>query len=53
MDLPYRMHLAPDNTGLWGVQQTEDAARTVSALLQEDMEVSVQSGFGHRPYDIP
>lgn len=38
-DLPYKMHVTPDNTGLWHIKQTEDAAKTASQLLQEDMEV--------------
>jgi hypothetical protein len=38
-DLPYKMHVTPDNTGLWRIKQTEEAARKVSELLQEDMEV--------------
>lgn len=33
------MHVAPDNTGLWHIKQTDEAARKVSELLQEDMEV--------------
>ncbi|KAK4230441.1 hypothetical protein QBC38DRAFT_507535 [Podospora fimiseda] len=32
------MHITPDNTGLWGVKQTEEAAKKVTDLLQEDME---------------
>ncbi|KAK4185016.1 hypothetical protein QBC35DRAFT_517204 [Podospora australis] len=32
------MHITPDNTGLWGITQTEEAAKKVSELLQEDME---------------
>ncbi|KAK3903440.1 hypothetical protein C8A05DRAFT_32842, partial [Staphylotrichum tortipilum] len=35
---PYKMHVTPDNTGLWRIKQTEDAARTATELLQEDME---------------
>lgn len=38
-DLPYKMHVTPDNTGLWQIKQTEAAAQKVSELLQEDMEV--------------
>ncbi|AEO63315.1 uncharacterized protein THITE_2125850 [Thermothielavioides terrestris NRRL 8126] len=37
-DLPYKMHVTPDNTGLWHIQQTDEAAKKVSELLQEDME---------------
>ncbi|KAL2162733.1 hypothetical protein VTH06DRAFT_6569, partial [Thermothelomyces fergusii] len=37
-DLPCRMHVTPDNTGLWRIRQTDEAARKVSELLQEDME---------------
>ena len=39
-DLPYKVHVTPDNTGLWHIKQTEEAAKKVSELLQEDMEVS-------------
>lgn len=39
-DLPYKMHIAPDNTGLWHVKQTDEAAKKVSELLQDDIEVS-------------
>lgn len=38
--LPYKMHVAPANTGLWGIQQTDEAAQKTSELLQEDLEVS-------------
>ncbi|KAK4104894.1 hypothetical protein N658DRAFT_492994 [Parathielavia hyrcaniae] len=37
-DLPYKMHVTPDNTGLWHVKQTDEAAKKASELLQEDME---------------
>ncbi|KAK4044787.1 hypothetical protein C8A01DRAFT_42405 [Parachaetomium inaequale] len=36
--LPYKMHVTPDNTGLWHIKQTDEAAQKVSELLQEDME---------------
>ncbi|KAK4467009.1 hypothetical protein QBC42DRAFT_165321 [Cladorrhinum samala] len=32
------MHITPENTGLWGVTQTEEAAKTVTELLQKDLE---------------
>lgn len=38
-DLPCKMHLSPDNTGLWHIKQTDEAAKKASELLQEDMEV--------------
>jgi hypothetical protein len=37
--LPFKMHVTPDNTGLWHIKQTDEAAKKVSDLLQEDMEV--------------
>jgi len=40
-DLPYKMHVTPDNTGLWRIKQTNEAAQKVSELLQKDMEVSI------------
>ena len=39
-NLPFKMHVTPDNTGLWHIKQTDEAANKVSELLQEDMEVS-------------
>jgi hypothetical protein len=39
-DLPFKMHVTPHNTGLWRIRQTDEAAKKVSELLQEDMEVS-------------
>jgi hypothetical protein len=39
MATPAAMHVAPANTGLLGVPQTEDTARVLNALLQEDLEV--------------
>ncbi len=35
------MHVTPDNTGLWHIKQTDEAAKTTSELLQKDMEVSL------------
>ncbi|KAL1841354.1 hypothetical protein VTJ49DRAFT_7134 [Mycothermus thermophilus] len=37
--LPFKMHVTSDNTGLWRIRQTEEAAKTVSELLQKDMEI--------------
>ncbi|KAB5531219.1 hypothetical protein GE09DRAFT_1063959 [Coniochaeta sp. 2T2.1] len=39
-ETPYKIHVSPDNTGLLGLKQTEDASRKVSGLLQKDMEIS-------------
>lgn len=36
---PYKIHISPDNTGLLGLKQTEDASKKVSELLQKDLEV--------------
>ncbi len=36
---PYKMHIVPEDSGLWKTVQTEAAAKKVSALLQEDLEV--------------
>ncbi|KAK4179539.1 hypothetical protein QBC36DRAFT_343716 [Triangularia setosa] len=35
---PPKMHLTPENTGLWGITQTPSAASRCSDLLQKDME---------------
>lgn len=34
-----RIHISPENTGLWGVKQTDEVARKVTELLQKDLEV--------------
>lgn len=34
-----RIHISPENTGLWGVKQTDEVAKKVTELLQRDMEV--------------
>ncbi|KAF4969424.1 hypothetical protein FSARC_3355 [Fusarium sarcochroum] len=33
-----RIHLTPTNTGLWRIQQSDEAARKASELLQKDLE---------------
>jgi hypothetical protein len=38
MATPYKIHITPDNVGLWRVKQTEEAAKKASELLQEDLE---------------
>ncbi|KAK3328495.1 hypothetical protein B0T19DRAFT_442386 [Cercophora scortea] len=35
---PYKIHIVPEDTGLWKVPQTDEAARKASDLLQEDLE---------------
>lgn len=32
-----KIHIAPDNTGLWGIRQNDHAAETATVLLQKDM----------------
>lgn len=39
MATPNRIHIAPENTGLLKVSQNADAAKTVTELLQKDLEV--------------
>ncbi|KAL2144310.1 hypothetical protein VTI28DRAFT_9298 [Corynascus sepedonium] len=56
-DLPYKMHVTPDNTGLWRIKQTNEAAQKVSELLQKDMEKHHvffnQDGFhNHIPHHL-
>jgi hypothetical protein len=46
-DLPFKMHVTPDNTGLWHIKQTEEAAKKVSDLLQKDMEVRLPPSLHH------
>jgi hypothetical protein len=38
MASPTQIHVDADNTGLWHIQQTTEAADRVSSLLQEDLE---------------
>ncbi|KAH8846713.1 hypothetical protein MCOR27_004244 [Pyricularia oryzae] len=38
MATPNRIHIAPENTGLLKVSQNADAAKTVTELLQKDLE---------------
>lgn len=33
--------ISPDNTGLWNLKQSDDAARKVTELLQKDYEVGI------------
>ncbi|KAK0752154.1 hypothetical protein B0T18DRAFT_426681 [Schizothecium vesticola] len=35
---PFKIHLTPENTGLLNIKQTSEAAKTVSDLLQQDLE---------------
>ncbi|GAB1314934.1 hypothetical protein MFIFM68171_05144 [Madurella fahalii] len=56
-ELPYKMHVTPDNTGLWHIKQTEEAARKTSELLQQDLEAHHvffnKSGFhNHIPHHL-
>ncbi|KAK8047665.1 hypothetical protein PG996_015729 [Apiospora saccharicola] len=38
MATAYKIHIAPDNTGLWGIRQNDHAAETATVLLQKDMD---------------
>ncbi|KAK8110497.1 uncharacterized protein PG998_006954 [Apiospora kogelbergensis] len=38
MATAYKINIAPDNTGLWGMQQSDHAARTATELLQKDLD---------------
>ena len=38
MATAYKINITPDNTGLWGIQQSDHAARTATELLQKDMD---------------
>lgn len=35
--------IAPDNTGLWGLKQSDAAAKRTSELLQQDFEVCISA----------
>ncbi|KAL2135403.1 hypothetical protein VTI74DRAFT_8636 [Chaetomium olivicolor] len=56
-DLPYKMHVTPDNTGLWHIKQTEEAAKKVSELLEQDMEThhvffNLEGFHNHIPHHL-
>ncbi|KAH8772633.1 HypA protein [Diaporthe sp. PMI_573] len=40
MATAHKIHISPENTGLWGVKQTDEVANKVSELLQKDLEVN-------------
>ncbi|KAG8158869.1 hypothetical protein KVR01_011312 [Diaporthe batatas] len=40
MATAHRIHITPENTGLWGVRQTDEAANKLSELLQKDLELN-------------
>ncbi len=35
------IHITPENTGLWEIQQNEPAAKQATEILQEDLEVGL------------
>ncbi|KAK7706544.1 hypothetical protein SLS63_013932 [Diaporthe eres] len=35
----HRIHISPENTGLWGSKQTDEVAKKVTELLQKDLDV--------------
>lgn len=45
-----KMHLDPQDTGLWKVKQTDDAAKKAAELLQDDLEASSSS---YLPRELP
>jgi hypothetical protein len=46
MATAHAIHLGPDQTGLWPIKQTDEAAEKVSELLQKDLEVGEILTFG-------
>ncbi|KAK7910926.1 hypothetical protein PG985_013407 [Apiospora marii] len=48
-----KIHITPDNTGLWGIRQNDHAAETATVLLQKDMNnhhvFFNQEGFHDHP----
>ncbi|OTB14049.1 hypothetical protein K445DRAFT_319583 [Daldinia sp. EC12] len=38
MATAHRIHITPDNTGLWNIQQDEASAKKTTELLQEDLD---------------
>lgn len=39
MSTSTKIVITPENTGLWNIQQSEEAAQAASELLQKDLEV--------------
>lgn len=40
MATAHKIHISPENTGLWGVRQTDEAANKLTELLQKDLELN-------------
>lgn len=40
MATAYKVHITPENTGLWGIRQSDEAANKLTELLQKDLEVN-------------
>lgn len=38
MATAWKIHIEPQNTGLWKVKQTDEAAKKTTELLQQDLE---------------
>lgn len=36
-----KIEITPENTGLWHLEQTEAAAKKITELLQDDLEVCI------------
>lgn len=48
-----KIYIDPNDTGLWKVKQTPEAAKKVSELLQQDLEVSNSLGSYSYYWVIP
>lgn len=51
MATPYKIHVGPQDTGLLGYKQTDEAAAKASKLLEDDLEVGGQEPSERRVSD--
>lgn len=51
MSTSTKIVITPENTGLWNIQQSEEAAQAASELLQKDLEVKT-CGYGPGQSDV-
>lgn len=45
MATPQKIQIVPQDTGLWRLKQTDEAAKKASELLQQDLEVTRPTKF--------
>lgn len=52
MATPWKIHIDANNTGLWKVKQTDEAAKKATELLQKDLEARTLSSLALMHKDI-